>query len=54
MTTNKPGQMTDGEIKRELSAESTDDDRRKALQAEMADRAKMRTSGDIWYPGKLV
>lgn len=53
MTTNKPGQMTDGEIKRELSAESTDDERRAALEAEMADRAEKRSSGDIWYPGKL-
>lgn len=53
MTTHKPGQMTDGEIKRELSDESTSGERREALKAEMADRAEKRSSGDVWYPGKL-
>lgn len=54
MTAMKVGQMTDGEIKRELSADSTDDDRREALQAEMDDRAEKRSSGNTWYPGRFA
>ena len=53
-TVIKLGQMTDGEISRELSDPATTGRRRAELEAEMADRAEKRAKGEVWYPGTLV
>lgn len=54
MAVLKVSELTDGEIKRELSDDSTADDRKRALRAEVADRAAKRSKKEPWFPGRFA